>query len=535
MHFKNARSPYGNVKNGGAGGVAPSILVAPAISMPALFVGQLVSGNDGTWAGSPSPTLTYQWQRSTDGGVTWTDIAGANSANYTSLAADSGHRIRKNVIANNGIGGPVVASSNVLAINLTLLDRYTIAAFVHHLKLQRGGYYGNNLVEILRIFDSATQNISHDINGEIDIAAAIAFSGNNNRLIFSNTFTNANWNKSNSSIISTNNLAPDSTNTARLLELSAQYGSLEQSAGVTSSVIPAMALFSSEIFCISICVKKVNRNLLRLNNGTSTTLFNLDSPSGNIVSLGNGWFKIWLTGTGAEISRLRIQGHDGSASGDQFLIWGAQINKGSTPSTYVETTTNPSGFARIRTYYDHSSNARHAVQSTVSRQDFIVVDGASILENGEIVAERYDSPTMSGSGFYAITSFSPGNSTTAYSKNMRKSGNYDSMGSNYHYEHSSNGIGFRDPAPYNNSLATNTLYGVKIWNRAVPNGQALRRNVVAGTFDSGTALTTLVATLSIAGTKGDFAGTWGRVEIRGEIFFTASHDLATMQEISLLI
>lgn len=52
-------------------------------------------------SGNPSPTpLLYAWQSSTDGGTTWTAIAGATNASYTTPAAtpgDAGTRFRVNV------------------------------------------------------------------------------------------------------------------------------------------------------------------------------------------------------------------------------------------------------------------------------------------------------------------------------------------------------------------------------------------------------------------------------------------------------
>src|SRR5207244_4197598 len=38
--------------------------------------------------------ITYQWKTSTDGGATWTDIAGATSLSYTTTEADEGNQIR---------------------------------------------------------------------------------------------------------------------------------------------------------------------------------------------------------------------------------------------------------------------------------------------------------------------------------------------------------------------------------------------------------------------------------------------------------
>jgi hypothetical protein len=55
------------------GFLAPTASVLPAInSSGAIQVGQTLTTTTGEWPGSP--TFTYQWQRSSDGGATWSYI-----------------------------------------------------------------------------------------------------------------------------------------------------------------------------------------------------------------------------------------------------------------------------------------------------------------------------------------------------------------------------------------------------------------------------------------------------------------------------
>ncbi|MGH2896550.1 MAG: hypothetical protein ACRDPM_25215, partial [Solirubrobacteraceae bacterium] len=82
--------------------VAPVNTVAPAVSGQSLQ-GQTVSASTGSW--SPTPTsYSYQWQRSTDGGTTWTSISGAISSSYTVASGDLGAQIRAVVSATNSYG-----------------------------------------------------------------------------------------------------------------------------------------------------------------------------------------------------------------------------------------------------------------------------------------------------------------------------------------------------------------------------------------------------------------------------------------------
>lgn len=97
-------------KGGGSGGfpaVAPINTVAPAVTGTAT-VGQVLSTTDGTWAGTPTITFTYQWQR--DG----VDIGGATASTYLLVAADYTHVVRCVVTAHNP-GGSTSANSNATA------------------------------------------------------------------------------------------------------------------------------------------------------------------------------------------------------------------------------------------------------------------------------------------------------------------------------------------------------------------------------------------------------------------------------------
>ncbi len=91
--------------------VAPVSTVAPVVSGQALQ-GQTVSASTGTWTPTPT-TYTYHWQRSTDGGSTWTTISGAINSSYTIATGDLGARVRAVVSATNSYGTTAVATAPV--------------------------------------------------------------------------------------------------------------------------------------------------------------------------------------------------------------------------------------------------------------------------------------------------------------------------------------------------------------------------------------------------------------------------------------
>jgi len=105
--------------------VAPSFSVQPAnASVAEGGTAQFTAAV----AGTPTPTL--QWQVSTDGGTSWSNVVGATAASYTTPAtvlADSGKQYR--VVATNGSGA---ATSNAATLTVTAASRviYSVGSFI---------------------------------------------------------------------------------------------------------------------------------------------------------------------------------------------------------------------------------------------------------------------------------------------------------------------------------------------------------------------------------------------------------------------
>ena len=97
---------------------APVVVPDPTIEGTVYYTSGIVYGSPISIAASVTPaeaTPAYQWQRSTDGGSTWTNIEGATSGKYTPVAADMGDtvRIRVKVTAEGYLGEIVGAPVKV--------------------------------------------------------------------------------------------------------------------------------------------------------------------------------------------------------------------------------------------------------------------------------------------------------------------------------------------------------------------------------------------------------------------------------------
>lgn len=104
---------------------APANTVLPALTHDGVLeVGNPITASAGTWTGYPTPDLSYQWQRSTDGATNWSSISGATSSTYTPTGTDSGKYLRCRVIGESTSGSATVfsaASSYVAADPATVI------------------------------------------------------------------------------------------------------------------------------------------------------------------------------------------------------------------------------------------------------------------------------------------------------------------------------------------------------------------------------------------------------------------------------
>jgi hypothetical protein len=179
-----------------------------------------------------------------------------------------------------------------------------------------------------------------------------------NLLQRSQEFDNAAWSKTNVTVAANAEVAPDGTSTAETITLTG-----------SDDLFNSITVSASSTQTFSVYLKKGSFDWIRVRYedatgtnqarlwvdlangvlGTADTIGTATYIASSITSVGNGWYRVSLTGIAGTATSVRVNVCSATADasttrasvGSTYYIWGAQLEQRSSVTAYTPTTTQP--------------------------------------------------------------------------------------------------------------------------------------------------------------------------------------------------
>lgn len=288
------------------------------------------------------------YERTSAGGFVAANNAPINSSNITTFA--------RQIYSATLSGGATVANVQpliVLSITSGAAIDITLRIGLPQLEL------GSSATEIIRTtgtINSAPRFDHNPLTGES--LGLLVEESRTNLWTYSGDFANAAWTKVRSSITSNTIVAPDGTLTGDKLIASTDASTthfVRQDVSVTSGTSYTQTIYAKAGEYTQIYMGFDTDNSAFAGGSIIFTLTGngiAGTPSGTLTSnsitpVGNGWYRCQITATATATATgiFRIQSATGDTNGftgdgtSGIYIWGAQLEAGAFPTSYIPTTT----------------------------------------------------------------------------------------------------------------------------------------------------------------------------------------------------
>jgi hypothetical protein len=228
-------------------------------------------------------------------------------------------------------------------LNLDFADTRLLDPRITFSRASTGTFVGSN-----RLIQAAASGVPRfDHNPTTGESLGLLMEEARTNLLTASEATDASpWGLASATAVANNGVAPDGTTTADKI-ISTGGGNFRVGVGIANATAYTYSVFLKHVagtgVISSVGFEQFGSTPLAGNSTfnllTGTVVSNGASvQSSSITSHPNNWFRVSITATSTDVTATVI--NYASASGNEFLVWGAQLEAGSFATSYIPTTSS---------------------------------------------------------------------------------------------------------------------------------------------------------------------------------------------------